>query len=340
MEWLKEESHRKKRLSNLTSPVIALLKARHPNLPAIRANVKIGLGKYPKFNRQALTAPMAIMLESSLINKPLRSDLVICASIDSEGNLYQPINFWNLLKILRENEKGGRLIVAPESGALLTQLLVYGEPDFFTRWEIFTAKNLEQAMEVSVEASPSSVAEAHELFKSIQTLAQKSAVTKLAVNRAVRKRLFEIKSLTPNHLSSSILLIQGGGKRPMRLSKLALAHALQPTLKSIDKILTSNHNDTIPKPAALKTYHENFRAELDPLERLLDRSDEDLYKDTLKLVNDFRRLMAISRRISNTDSIGRISLTKSATAIIFDMQKSCDLLIEKMNHIIYPEAKN
>lgn len=340
LEWLKEESQRKQRLSALTSPVITQLKARHQGLPAIRANVKIGLGAYSKFNYHSLTAPMAIMLESSLLNQPLRSDLVICASIDSKGNFYQPLNFWNLLKILRESETGGRLIVAPESAPLLTQLLVYGEPDFFTRWEVFTAKNIEQAMQVSVESSPGNVAEAHELFKSIQKLTQKSAVTKLAVNRAVRKRLFEIKSLTPNHLSSLTLLIQGGGKRPMRLSELALAHALLPTIKNIDKILSSHISSKLPKSSTLKTHHETFRADLDPLERLVDRSNEELYKETLKLVNDFRRLMALSRRISNSDSIDHNSLNKSATAIVFNMQKSCNLLLEQVNLIIYPEEKN
>jgi len=336
LPYQKDAIKRKLITDKITVPVIELLKAKHKNLPPSTITVTIKNGTYTSSNHQAITGPIALALESSLQNKPLRPDVHLCATIDSDGKIVQPKNFWKLIQILRKKENGGRLIVSPQSKKLLTQLLVYSEPDFFTKWEVYTAETLDQAMDVAMQSAPSDITKAHELFQSIQKLTQKSDVTKLTVNRAVRKRLFEIQDLAPNHLSSAILLIQGGGKRPMRLSEEGLAHELLPVIKRIDEILSSVSSTKIPSSSSLKKTHEELRASLDPLDRLVDRSHEDLYKETLKLTNDFRRLVAISRRIDNADYINQTALTKTATAIIFSMQGDCNTLMEQIDQIINP----
>lgn len=318
--------------SQIKSTLSALFKARYHGIPSSKVTIKISDGSYATSNGTILTTPVALMLDASLGNRPLRQDIHILADINGVGELSQPSNFWRQLKILRANETGGRLIVAAESARLLLQLLVYGEPDFFTRWEVFSATDLNQAMEAAAKSSPEKLAEASELFESIQNLTKKSDVTKLAVNRAVRKRLSDIIELCPNHLSSSVLLVQGGGKRPMRLSEEALTHELLPILYSIRKQLGSLDANRLPKSSSLKDTHSSFRAKLDPMERIIDRSHDELYEDTIKLANDVRRLMTISRRISSNSSSSH-SHIKSAEAVIFEMRGTCARLIERAEQI-------
>jgi len=336
LPYQKEEAKRKAISNNITVPVIELLKTKHKKLPPSIITVTIKNGTYASSNQQAISGPIALALESSLLNKPLRPDVHLCATIGPDGKIVQPKNFWKLIQILRKKNEGGRLIVSSQSKNLLAQLLVYSEPDFFTKWEIYTAETLDQAMDAAMQSASSDITKAHELFQSIQKLTKKSDVTKLAVNRAVRKRLIEIQDIAPNHLSSAILLIQGGGKRPMRLSEEGLAHELFPVIKRIDKILSSGIVTKMPTPSSLKKNHEELRASLDPLDRLVDRSNEDIYKETLKLTNDFRRLVAISRRIDNADYTDKIPLTKTASSIIFSMQSDCNSLTEKIDQIINP----
>ena len=340
LPWLKEEYQRTKAVTKLTSPVITLLKSRHKNLPVNHATVSIGLGKYSKFNRQSVTAPMAVMLEASLLNKPLRDDIYVCASIDSKGNIIQPINFWPLLDILRKSDSTGRLIVPKHCSEVVTGLLIHGEADFFTRWEVITATNLDEALNAAIQKSSPELAEASELFATIQKLTQKTDTSKLVMNKAVKKRLAEIRSLAPNHLSASALLLQGSGKRPSSLSEKSLAYELLPILQSMNKTLSSGMATKLPKANELKKIHAQYRADLLVIERLVSRSHDELYKGTLNLANDFRRLATLARRIASGDSTETAPLTKSATSTVSTMQRECDALIEKSDQLINPGAKN
>lgn len=231
------------------------------------------------------------MLESSIHNTPLRKDLHICATLDSTGQLSLPKNFWLMVGALRENRTGGRLIVPTAAYEMLTQILVYENPGFFTQWEILTADTLDGALALAAKKSSDDLSRAHDYFVTIQDLALKNGVTKLAANHAVRSRLATILKLAPNHLSAQILLLQGSGKRPMRLSEKALAHELLPIIKKI--------NDTFQhrlSASRLNKIHEESRASLEKLDRLVDRSHDDLYQETLLQANECRRLMNIVRR--------------------------------------------
>ena len=334
LPWLSKDYQREAAQKKLTDPVITLLKAKHKKLPGNVATVNVGPGKYAQFNHQSITAPMAVMLEASLTNKPLRQDVHICAAIDSSGKIIQPINFWKSIGILRKSESGGRLIIAEKSSKLMSQLLVYEEPDFFTRWEVFTAKNLDQAMEVSQQTGPANVAEASILFQSIQKLTKKTSVTQLTVNRAVRKRLVEILKLCPNHLSASELLLQGSGKRPVRLSELALAHEIYPTLASIKKMLIdSRRRSRLPSSGKLKKSYAKLRDHIGPLEKRAPRSSNDLYENTVKLLNDYRRLITLSRRISSGSS-DYSTLSNTSDELTSAMMKECTALQTQAKNII------
>ena len=315
-----------------------LLTSRHEGLGHYKSKVSISGGSYARANNLALSAPLAIMLEASIINKPLREDLHVCASIDGKGKFHLQKNFWATLKVLRENEAGGRLLVPKEASKLLTQILVFGEPDFFTRWEVFVVDNLDEAMAVAIKDSDEKLVEADQLFDSIQNLTRKTDVTKLAVNRAVRSRLSEIVKLSPTHASAHVLLLQGSGKRPMRLNAEATAHSIMPAVVKMHNILVHGNPDH-PKSSDMKKQHEEARAALDPLERLVDRSDDDLYRAALDLANDFRSLANLIRRGSDRDNYDASSRKKVRPAYMTMSAKSEALLRQARKAAGFPDPE-
>ena len=266
------------------------------------------------------------MLEASATNQPLRNDIHICAAINAQGKLRQPRNFWEQFQLLRKSDHRGRLIVAAESNDLIMQLLAFGDPEFFTRWEIVTAETLDQAMAVATETNPKKITDASELYRTIQELTKKSKVTQIAVNPAVRNRLSEIINLFPNHLSSKALLIQGSPNRPSHLNGLALTHELSPIIQRIDMFLSSKTSNFIPSTGQLKKIHTELRESLDPLEPLVDGTEDELYQQTLKLTNDFRRLEISVRRSKNVSDEGIVTISQSARSLILRMRNEGKIL--------------
>ena len=66
--------------------------------------------------------------------------------------------------------------------------------------------------------------------------------------------------------------------------------------------------------------HETCRAIIDPIERIVDKSNDDLYIETLKQANDFRRLMTIVRREASYSSSNTSNKSKS---LFYSMQREC-----------------
>jgi len=320
----KGKNHEQKSLifKKTQDTLLSLLTNRHGRLPHFNSDVLISGGFYGKGNELALTAPLALMLESSLNNTPLRKDLHLCATLDSTGKLSLPKNFWQIVGALRENPTGGRLIIPTAAYEMLTQILVYGDPDFFTQWEILTADTLDGALAVATQKSSEDLSHAHDYFKTIQDLALKNGVTKLAANHAVRSRLEEILKLAPNHLSAKILLLQGSGKRPMRLSEKSLAHELIPVIKKMNDTLQHKLYAYMLSASTLKNMHEESRDSIDKLDRLVDRSHDDLYQDALLQANECRRLATMVRRSDGYQN-------SKSMKLFYSIQRDTKALLQK-----------
>jgi len=300
-------------------------------------NLKFNKSAYSYRNGASAIAAVQLMLQASQENKPLRDDVYLCASLNDDGKLCLPPNFWSVLTALRtETTKRGLLIVPKTAEAPLTQLLVFGEPDFFTRWEVYTCETIEQALAVAAKTTDQKITDAGKLYAPVQKLSGKNDVTKLAVNRAVRKRLSDIMALTPNHLSAKVLLLQGSGKRPMRLNDIGLAFHLRPLIKEMSNVLLNKTNPDHPSSSALLQLHINARARLDPMERLVNRGDENLYQDTLQLANDLRSLNLLIKRNARdqNNSDNRIK------GMVISLQKAITTLEAKMDATVKAASGN
>ena len=282
-------------LSGLDTLLKQYVTGKHSALPPSRGLIHLQDGGYSVKGQLALAAPLALLLEASLTNTPLREDVCVLTLVDQNGKLTEPENFWDDLAKLRQVSSGGRLIVAAESLEILQQVLVYQEPDFFTRWEVFTASALDEALAAAAQESSPDILKASELFTSIQNVALENDVAPLVADHDVRERLSEIVELAPGHLSAAMLLLQGGGKRPMHLNERALAHELRPIIRGLCNALAKQAEETDIK--ALEKTHDKARENLDKLLPLIEPGTNEFFEDTLELANDFRKLASVQERI-------------------------------------------
>lgn len=304
-----------------------------------KAALKAGTGaqnssiQYSSKNGYAAAAAVELMLAASKAGKPLREDIHLCATLSSKGELRLPKNFWEVLKAMRKDDgKSGRLIVPKAAIEPLIELLVFDEADFFTRWEVIGVDHIDQALTYAVADSNSDITKAGELFLSIRELTKKEAVTKIAINKVVRTRLSEIESLAPEHLSAKTLLLQGSGKRPLHLSQLGTAYQIQSTVKAMQASLATINVDH-PNSTTLKRVHEQARADLDPILKLINTREDTLYQETLKLANELRSLYTLARRNSRSNSNSNTARAKTmATSIKSRATKheaAIDLMLRK-----------
>lgn len=269
---------------------------RHSKLPPVRGLISFSDIDAFYNDKLRLAAPLALLLEASIKNTPLREDLCFLASVEQNGKVTEPEHFWQDLAKIRQVSAGGRLIVSADSAEIMQQVLVYEEPDFFTRWEVFTATDMDQAMAAGAQKSSPDILKAADLFISIQNAAAENDVAPLMTNRVVRERLREIEELAPGHLSAAMLLLQGSGKRPMHLNERILACELSPIIGELSDVLVAQVEQTDIE--ALEKTYQNAREALDKLLPLIEPGDNEFFEGTLELANDFRKLASAHKRIA------------------------------------------
>lgn len=318
------------RASNQTPQISTELKSlidkKHANIPSTQGHVEFTDIRYSIERQFKLIGPLALMLESSLANRPLRDDLCIIADIDPQGKLIEPDNFWELLTILRSTNDSGRLIVSEQSLEPLEQLLVFKEPDFFTRWEVLSASNIDQALDAAVKKSSVDLQQASEIFTKIQELAINKEVAQLAADYKIRDKLDEMIALAPYHLSASTLLLQGSGSRPIYLSKRTFRIELHPLIKELNSFLQNESGKG--NIEELQNKHDELRTQLDKLEPIVERDDKELYQDTVDLASDIKKLASLRQRIARRNN--NDSKREKAEELLEEMRDHGDSLIERI----------
>ena len=310
----------------------ALIKYRQANAPYFHGSISFPDGGFSMRMQQALVSPLALMLEASLANKPLREDLCLLANITRTGKVIEPDDFWQQLAKLREVQNGGRLIVSIDSVELMKQILVYEEPDFFIRWEVIAVSNIKDAVAAGTKRSDEGLLKASRIFSAIQSLATHNNVSQLAADHNVRSGLEQIAELAPEHLSASILLLQGSGNRPIQLNATALRYELLPLIERLKRELASQFEK--PDIEGLEKTHEAAREKIDYLEPLVASADEPLHDDVLELANDFRKLALVRKRIQKRPN--NQSAQKLAQELYIEMQNRAN----ELNELIANDLKD
>lgn len=247
-------------------------------------------------NTVSLTGPGFVLAHTALTGT--EPDATVLGVINNSGKLTSPRYLWYVVKKLREGG-GGRLVIPADSAEFFAALLTLEEPDFFLKYEVFTASSPEEMARLCAKKPDEKQAAVSAKFKEIKDKAPASALGPYLVNRFVRQRLLDIHTEMPQHFSAKMLALQGSMERPTRtLPKNILAamiwHAIAPikaaTIFGEEGIFNANSE-------ALDNLHDTSRAELDLLDRFVDRDSTELLVRAKSVTSGLRTLVrALSSR--------------------------------------------
>ena len=124
-----------------------------------------------------------------------------------------------------------------------------------------------------------------------------------------------------------MLLLQGGGKRPIHLSERALRLELRPLIDELNRVLQFQAEQ--PDSDELEKTHEQIGEKIEQLEPFVSRDDGPLYEDTLELAKDFEKLASLRERIQNRHN--NKSTREKAQLLFEDMKNQGAALAERIS---------
>jgi hypothetical protein len=227
-------------------------------------NVDTDKLQYVAANKENIAAPLAMMIDAALTGRPLRRNTYFFARLSANGSLKRPHHAWELILHLLKSEvpPGSRLIVGEGLEEEFNALLVIQKAQFFVDYEVIAAPTFEAARELFYEDGdpPQLLSTASEGYAEVRDF--------------------------PQHLSSKMLATQAI-RRPSVLSDFMLAQELDRRLKPIYNFKFDAEKNT---ERQIRNLYKNVRESVQPLERLLQLDQKDLYGETLLFIQELNRI--------------------------------------------------
>lgn len=264
-------------LDRTAKTIRTLLKKHHGDLPP-GICVQISCKEFTSSAEAATALPSsasAAVLASAAItgDKP---NAIILGRVDETGNLTLTRTFWNQLFSLQSG-KGKRLVIPAAAADILPSLLALNKSDYFMDYEVLVARNFQELLELTANQPPKHVVEASAKFQAIRERQGNENVRAYVANHYVRQRLSELAQQAPYHASAAMLIMQGSGRRPSQISRIALTGELMRACNSLAWIPNSSWQelDKWNQPQfenALVAYRKN----IEELSDKVSKSDKDL----------------------------------------------------------------
>lgn len=289
----------------IASPILRALKAAEVPMPKHgRITLRAGdEGNYSfRRNLNAISGSGFVLAHAALTGSV--PDATVIGMIDSGGRLVSPSYLWYYVDKLREGE-GGRLVIPAAAEEHFLALLTLDEPDFFLKYEVFTASTPREFAELCAQTPAAKQASVSSKFKEIKDKAPANSLGPYLANRFVRQRLLDIHAEMPQHLSAKMLALQGSRERPPRtLSKKVLASVIWQATAPIDAAIDIDiYSVGSEKMAFMETAYEESREALSRLDRLAERADIELLNRAKALSSDLRALpRALGSRSDDWDT--------------------------------------
>jgi hypothetical protein len=323
----------------IASPILRALKSAEVPMPkhgwiTLRAGDE---GNYSfRRNLNAISGAGFLLSHAALTGSV--PDATVIGMIDSGGRLVSPSYLWYYVDKLREGE-GGRLVIPADAEEHFLALLTLDEPDFFLKYEVFTASTPREFAELCAQSPSAKQASVSSKFKEIKDKAPASSLGPYLANRFVRQRLLDIHAEMPQHLSAKMLAIQGSRERaPRTLSKKVLASVIWQAIAPIDAAIDIDIYSVGSNQINLmdKTYEESREA-LGLLDRLTERADTDLLTRAKALNSDLRALpRALGSRSDDWDT--RYSAISKAYAAVKESNEALRKELSLITGDPLPEA--
>jgi len=239
-----------------------------------------------------------MMVDAALSGRPLRRHTYLFADFKPNGLLYKPAEAWNLLFALEKLEipRGSRLLVGQGLLEEMTGLLVLHKVEFFTKYEVIEVADFQTARELFYQDGkpPAALSSAIKAYQEVREKAQTTTnLASFLSLSAVESRLIKARDFFPAHLSARMLATQAI-RRPAYFTRYMFAQELDFRLQEVS-LFKYEANKT--PPSDIKDTYKKAREAIDPLNRLIERSE----RETLKKAEDLiKTLNLIGRGSSDT----------------------------------------
>lgn len=291
------------------------------------AQMTLNLGEevpyLPARDKDALSGAAAVLLGSALSGKEPQA--VIIGKIEADGTFRMGFDFWDRLRSISKGP-GGRLVIPTEAAEVLPAILALEEPEFFFRYDVFLASNLEELLDRSLKVPGEPVAELLARFQDVRSKSVGQAAGPYVANRFVRQRLVFLANEAPYYASPRLLSVQAAGERPTRLPKKLLAFELQRAIRPIAWIQGKPSAEI--DIAELDKSYELARAEVEKLDRYADSSDKDFLNRVRDMTTTLRAFSRASRVGINRENGPAIvanafdAMKKSYAAITLELKSA------------------
>ena len=198
----------------------------------------------------------------------------------------------------------------------LRALIALGDPGFFLKWEVLMAESPAAALRLAgIEGDPGERA-ASQSFAEIRQAARGREAHQLRTDQRVRRRLEEIHTRAPFHLSSSMLLLQGPEQRPGRVEPPVAARILRSAVEPLGALARSPLSNLTHREIAAAA--GAARREVDRFAHFFGPGATGLHREAVDLIR-LAESMARGKEAGRTDRKGRPVTDRGIT--IFSIQQ-------------------
>ena len=287
-------------LTQLSSNIFTPLQSVWGDIPAAEFSFQLSDAYSDNSDPELINSALTVAFDSALLGVPLKSKLLVIASINEKSDFLRNQYFWGNLPLLTAEARDTRILVGRGSKEYLLQLIALGKPEFFIQNEVIEIENLKQARKLTARDDHADYAEATAVFAEVKSAVEQKSLRSMTENKYVREKLEKILVSMPNHLSAKILLEYGARKKPSILDSKFFAISMKSLLEPTNKILTVpasslTYQDAMKQSELISDGLENFRD-------IISDDDQIIYDAVDKIAEKLRGFGRAKKTASASDN--------------------------------------
>ncbi len=240
----------------------------------------------------------AATLASAAISGKAASAIII-GVLNAKGEFLPCEDFWNKVQTLYQNPSGKNRLVVPTAAApYMLAVLALEQPQFFFDYEVISASNFSELLERSAGKLGAADAAASAKFAEIRDKSANQAINQYVANPFISRRLAELATEFPQHISAKLLGLQGSGNRPRLVSREVLTAMLRDALKPISLIVRDAESSPYRNAPQLLFLREQYRDVLKITEAFVEKADLPLFVKAQDITVALRALERAARSYS------------------------------------------
>ncbi len=246
----------------------------------------------------------SLLLESLITDQELDGRFAVTGDMNSDGTV-QPVGGIDGKIRGATNRDCSHVAIPAKNTRVLTDMVVAGDIKPLIDIQIFSLKKFDDALDlakVETERSPK-LQEAMKTFDEVQKVLQKTNGQSYVKNSHVLSRLREVLKAAPNHESARLLLMEGEGRSPSKLSLLGSLNQIDRVTKPIMVVMkTGNVENSVDDLMSSIFALRRMRTRLDPRTKACSDALEDL-SGKLKELGDSKLSSAGTKYQDLIDSV-------------------------------------